>query len=46
MVYRLDNQKGTSQKKVKASALELDGRMDPNALSYWLVAIEEYFDWY
>ena len=33
-------------KKVKASAPEFDGRMDPNAFSDWLVAIEEYFDWY
>ena len=33
-------------KNVKVSALEFDGRMDPNAFSNWLVAIEEYFDWY
>ena len=33
-------------KKVKVCALEFDGRMDPNAFSDWLVAIEEYFDWY
>ena len=33
-------------KKVKVSALEFDGRMDPNAFSDWLVSIEEYFDWY
>ena len=33
-------------KKVKISAPEFDGRMDPNAFSDWLVAIEEYFDWY
>ena len=45
-IDRLDNLKGTSQKKVKVSALEFDGRMDPNAFSDWLVAIEEYFDWY
>ena len=32
-------------KKVKVSAPEFDGRMDPNAFSDWLVAIEEYFDW-
>ena len=41
---RLDNLKGTSQKKVKVNALEFDGRMDPNAFSDWLVSIEEYFD--
>ena len=45
-IDRLDNLKGTSQKKVKVSALEFDGRMDPNVFSDWLVAIEEYFDWY
>ena len=33
-------------KKVKVSALEFDGRMDPNAFFDLLVAIEEYFDWY
>ena len=33
-------------KKVKVSAPQFDGRMDPNDLSNWLVAIEEYFDWY
>ena len=33
-------------KKVKVSAPEFDGRMDHNAFSDWLVAIEEYFDWY
>ena len=33
-------------KKFKVSALEFDGRMDPNVFSGWLVAIEEYFDWY
>ena len=33
-------------KKVKVSALEFDGRMDPNVFSDWLVGIEEYFDWY
>ena len=33
-------------KKVKVSAPKFDGRMDPNAFSYWLVAIEEFFDWY
>ena len=33
-------------KKVKVSALEFDGRMDPNDLSNWLIAIEKYFDWY
>ena len=43
---RIDNLKGTSQKKVKVSALEFDGIMDPNAFFDWLVAIEEYFDWY
>ena len=30
-------------KKFKVIALEFDGRMDPNAFSDWLVAIEEYF---
>ena len=45
-IDRLDNFKGTSQKKVKVSVHEFDGRMDPNAFSDWLVAIEEYFDWY
>ena len=33
-------------KIVKVSAPEFDGRMDPTAFSNWLVAIEEYFDWY
>ena len=33
-------------KKVKVNAPEFDGIMDPNVFSYWLVAIEEYFDWY
>ena len=33
-------------KKVKVNAPEFDGRMDPNVFSDWLVAIEEYFDWY
>ena len=33
-------------KKVKVSTPEFDGRMDPNVFSDWLVAIEEYFDWY
>ena len=33
-------------KKVKVSAPKFDGRMDCNAFSDWLVAIEEYFDWY
>ena len=33
-------------KKVKVSASEFDGRMDPNSFSNWLVAIEEYVDWY
>ena len=33
-------------KKVKVSAPKFDGRMDPNVFSNWLVAIEEYFDWY
>ena len=45
-IDRLDNLKGTSQKKVKVSALEFDGRMDPNGFSDWLVVIVEYFDWY
>ena len=45
-IDRLNNLKGTSQKKVKVSALEFDGRMDPNAFSDWLVTIKEYFDWY
>ena len=45
-IERLDNLKGTSQKKVNVSASEFDGRMDPNAFSDWLVSIEEYFDWY
>ena len=31
---------------MKVSALEFDGIMDPNVFSNWLVAIEEYFDWY
>ena len=31
---------------MKVSASKFDARMDPNAFSYWLVAIEEYFDWY
>ena len=42
----LDNLKGTSQKKVKVSAFEFDGKMDPNDFFDWLVAIEENFDWY
>ena len=33
-------------KKVKVSAPEFDGIMDPTAFSDWLVSIEEYFDWY
>ena len=33
-------------KKVKVSAPEFDGRMNLNAFFDWLVAIEEYFDWY
>ena len=33
-IDKLDNLKRTSQKKVKVSALEFDGRMDPNAFSY------------
>ena len=33
-------------KNVTVSAPEFDGRMDPNVFSDWLVAIEEYFDWY
>ena len=33
-------------KKVKVSVLEFDGRMNPNAFFDWLIAIEEYFDWY
>ena len=45
-IDRLDNLKGASQKKVTVSAPEIDGRMDRNAFSNWLVAIEEYFDWY
>ena len=45
-ICKLDNLKGTSQKKVKVSAPEFDGRMDPNVFSDWLVAIEEYFNWY
>ena len=45
-IDRLDNLKGTSQKKVKVSAPEFDGRMDSNAFSDWLVAIEKYFDLY
>ena len=43
-IDKLDNLKGTSQKKVKVSGLEFDGRMDPNAFFDWLVVIEEYFD--
>ena len=39
-------QRDITKKKVKVSALEFDDRMDPNAFSNWLVAIEEYFDWY
>ena len=46
IINRLDNLKRTSQKKVKVSDPEFDGRMDLNAFSYRLVAIEEYFDWY
>ena len=45
-IDRLDNLKGILQKKVKVSAPEFDGRMDPNAFSDSLVAIEEYFYWY
>ena len=45
-IDRLDNLKGTSQKKVKVSASEFVGRMDLDAISDWLVAIGEYFDWY
>ena len=45
-IDRLDNLKGTLQKKVKVSAPEFDGRMDPNAFSNWLVSIKEYFNWY
>ena len=45
-----DRQVGQPQrditKKVKVSAPEFDGRMNPNAFSDWLVTIEEYFDWY
>ena len=37
---------GDITKKVKVSAFKFDGRMDPNACSNWLVAIEKYFDWY
>ena len=33
-------------KKVKVSAPEFDGIMDPNVFSDLLVAIEKYFDWY
>ena len=33
-------------KKVKISAPEFDGRMDPNAFFDWFVAIKKYFDWY
>ena len=33
-------------KKVKVSALEFYGIIDPNPFSDWLVAIEEYFDLY
>ena len=44
MIDKLDNLKEKSQKKkVKVSASEFDGRMNPNAFSNWLVAIEEYF---
>ena len=46
MINKLNNLKGTSQKKVKVSTSEFDGRMDPNAFSDWLVAIEEYFGRY
>ena len=45
-IDRLSNLKGTAQKKVKVSALEFGGRIDHNAFSGRLVAIEEYFDWY
>ena len=44
MIDKLNNLKGTSQKKSRL--VLLDGRMDPNAFSDWLVAIEDYFDWY
>ena len=43
---RIDNLKGISYKKVKVSVPEFYGRMDLNAFFDWLVAIEEYFDWY
>ena len=33
-------------KKIKVTAPEFDGRMDPNAFSNWLVSIKEYFDLY
>ena len=33
-------------RKIKVSAPEFDGKMDPTAFSDWLVAIEEYFYWY
>ena len=33
-------------KKVKVSTSEFDDRMNPNAFSNWLVAIDEYVDWY
>ena len=47
MIDRLDNLKWISQKKkVKVGAPKFDGRMDPNAFSDWLIAIEEYFDLY
>ena len=45
-IDRLNNIKGTSPKKVKISAPEFDGRMDPNAFFDWFVAIKKYFDWY
>ena len=44
MIDKLNNLKGTSQKKSRL--VFLDGRMDPNAFFDWLVAIEDYFDWY
>ena len=33
-------------KKLTVSAPKFDSRMNPNAFTDWLVAIEEYFDWY
>ena len=46
MIDRLDNLKGTSQKKFKVSAPKFDGIMDPIVFFYWLITIKEYFDWY